>query len=343
MIVSASFQFVGFILTYVLHTTHSAKYGSRVGLGITLIQFGFSIRARAEQLIESGQFPAPTGDDAPDTPESAADAEEIAAENAISAYLGPQAMHWPQPIQDPLLPADAPPTIINNMHEAELYAHAHNQTLNQLLGLPSAEEVGRANEWFSFMLMVVGWFLILTSIGGWWRVKRFEAGLRAAQRESEAAQAEAAANRDAAASGVPSSNPVNVDSTTTAPNASARPGPNTLAYYTSAFSQALDGARHIQRGFFGMNGRRLGGSSGGSRPGRGSGHTRVPTQEGGADADADEHELLDAQGFGLEPMAGRGRGGAASAADDDEDDDDDYPGAGRAGGRRRRGVGLWGI
>jgi hypothetical protein len=31
------FQFVGFLLTYILATSHSARYGSRAGLGLTLI------------------------------------------------------------------------------------------------------------------------------------------------------------------------------------------------------------------------------------------------------------------------------------------------------------------
>lgn len=50
--VSYFFQFIGFFLTYLLHTTHAAKYGSRAGLGLTLIQFGFYSRAEsaAEQL-----------------------------------------------------------------------------------------------------------------------------------------------------------------------------------------------------------------------------------------------------------------------------------------------------
>lgn len=39
-----SFQFPGFLLTYLLHTTHAAKHGSRAGLGITLIQYGFTFR-----------------------------------------------------------------------------------------------------------------------------------------------------------------------------------------------------------------------------------------------------------------------------------------------------------
>ncbi|KAG7729521.1 hypothetical protein KL948_003675 [Ogataea haglerorum] len=42
MTVSISFQFVGFVITYLLHTSHAAKNGSQAGLGITLISFGYS-------------------------------------------------------------------------------------------------------------------------------------------------------------------------------------------------------------------------------------------------------------------------------------------------------------
>jgi hypothetical protein len=42
--ISFFFQFIGFLVTYLLHTTHAAKYGSRAGLGLTLIQYGFSSR-----------------------------------------------------------------------------------------------------------------------------------------------------------------------------------------------------------------------------------------------------------------------------------------------------------
>ncbi len=48
MLVSISFQFVGFLLTYLLHTTHAAKLGSRAGLGITLIQYGFAMLGRGD-------------------------------------------------------------------------------------------------------------------------------------------------------------------------------------------------------------------------------------------------------------------------------------------------------
>jgi len=42
-----SFQLVGFLLTYLLHTTHAAKNGSRAGLGITLVQYGFTMKGAA--------------------------------------------------------------------------------------------------------------------------------------------------------------------------------------------------------------------------------------------------------------------------------------------------------
>ncbi|OUM53142.1 hypothetical protein BVG19_g2399 [[Candida] boidinii] len=43
MMVSVSFQFIGFVITYLLHTSHAAKQGSRAGLGITLITYGYQI------------------------------------------------------------------------------------------------------------------------------------------------------------------------------------------------------------------------------------------------------------------------------------------------------------
>ncbi|KAG0178013.1 hypothetical protein DFQ29_004033 [Apophysomyces sp. BC1021] len=52
LLVSASFQFVGFMLTYLLHTTHAAKQGSRAGLGISLVQYGFYIRSRGTLMDE---------------------------------------------------------------------------------------------------------------------------------------------------------------------------------------------------------------------------------------------------------------------------------------------------
>ncbi|KAJ5662394.1 uncharacterized protein N7477_010010 [Penicillium maclennaniae] len=46
--ISMSFQLVGFLLTYLLHTTHAAKNGSRAGLGLTLVQYGFYMKGGSE-------------------------------------------------------------------------------------------------------------------------------------------------------------------------------------------------------------------------------------------------------------------------------------------------------
>lgn len=55
LLISVSFNFVGFLLTYLLHTTHAARFGSRTGLGITLIQYGFALRKTLDDS-ESGDL-----------------------------------------------------------------------------------------------------------------------------------------------------------------------------------------------------------------------------------------------------------------------------------------------
>ncbi|WWD09755.1 hypothetical protein V865_007883 [Kwoniella europaea PYCC6329] len=319
MIVSFSFQFVGFLLTYVLHTTHAAKYGSRVGLGMTLISIGLNLRSKAEDLINTGRFPSdPSDPDPPAGTPSVAD-EDALAENAIEAIWGPGGP-WPYPVHEPNEP-DGPITILHNTQEAETWAHRHNMTLAGFMGLPNAEDVGRANEYFSFLMMSIGWFIVLTSLGGWWRVKRFERGLKNAQRESEAAQAAANNNRNNpdGSTTEQGGEEENLETITTSPTRNEEPRPTEIRYYTAPITQAWQGVRVLQRGFLGMNGRPLGGRNR-------NGHT--PLNQDDPDGDLhDEHELLDAQGFGLGPMA-----------HDNAARGDDYPGR-----ERRSNGGLWGV
>jgi len=54
LLISISFQFVGFLLTYLLHTTHAARFGSRAGLGVTLIQYGFALRGSRPEEDTNG-------------------------------------------------------------------------------------------------------------------------------------------------------------------------------------------------------------------------------------------------------------------------------------------------
>ncbi|KAJ7475768.1 hypothetical protein FB451DRAFT_1033919 [Mycena latifolia] len=127
MFISFFFQFVGFLLTFLLHTSHAAKYGSRAGLGLTLIQYGFYSR---------------TG--------GSSDAD---------------------PDDDPEWPALTP----NALPEATTTATAPVPTADTgdltLAGVTS-------REWLSFLLMTLGWFLLLSSFIGFWRIKRWESSIR---------------------------------------------------------------------------------------------------------------------------------------------------------------------
>lgn len=66
-LISMSFQIPGFLLTYLLHTTHAAKHGSRAGLAITLVQYGFQMRYSASRDSDPGSPSSPV-EGIPDDP-----------------------------------------------------------------------------------------------------------------------------------------------------------------------------------------------------------------------------------------------------------------------------------
>jgi hypothetical protein len=138
LLISISFQFVGFLLTYLLHTTHAARFGSRAGLGVTLIQYGFALRSRQEEDasnwwgVGGGPYGNGQGDEA----------------------------------------APAKPTF-GTKEEAEEYYRKLNITM--VNGMPSGtipgatlDDLNVANEattdWVSFFLMTVGTSLFFLSL-----------------------------------------------------------------------------------------------------------------------------------------------------------------------------------
>jgi hypothetical protein len=72
MFISFFFQFVGFLLTFLLHTSHAAKYGSRAGLGLTLIQYGRTILPafRTSDSPSTGFYSRAGGVNDPETDEA---------------------------------------------------------------------------------------------------------------------------------------------------------------------------------------------------------------------------------------------------------------------------------
>ena len=156
-VLTAPFPLPGFLLTYVLHTSHAAKFGSRAGLGITLIQYGLYLRARAEEMIKTGKFPS----------------DGLEPDDSMSDPTGILGSGWIGDIPKHVTSTGEVAPEFPNLESAEEWRLAHNLTKEEMWNLPSAEQVGEANEWLSFILMTVGWFLLITSIGGFWRVKRF--------------------------------------------------------------------------------------------------------------------------------------------------------------------------
>lgn len=122
--ISMSFQLVGFLLTYLLHTTHAAKHGSRAGLGLTLVQYGFYMKGGSETGSGSG------GSDEDMTP--------------------------PDP-------------------------NSHNFDPNQVVDDASSGGDGgggaatiSTSEWISYVLMIVGWFVLIRAISDFLRARRHE-------------------------------------------------------------------------------------------------------------------------------------------------------------------------
>lgn len=128
-LISMSFQLIGFLLTYLLHTTHAAKHGSRAGLGITLIQYGFTMRNVGTPQAQPG------------------------------------------------VPGD-------NMGAVPTDPNAHDFDPNAVAG-DAGSGTGtvpggfNTSDWLSYVLMIAGWLLLISSASSFIRARRQEALIRA--------------------------------------------------------------------------------------------------------------------------------------------------------------------
>ena len=137
--ISMSFQLVGFLLTYLLHTTHAAKNGSRAGLGITLVQYGFYMRNSATRdtnpLPEDPQYGQP--------------------------------MDSNNPNFDPSKLADSAAAVAA-MAQTQAKVAAENSSGGG--GLASLA----SSEWFAYVLMIVGWFILIRAVSDYFKARRHE-------------------------------------------------------------------------------------------------------------------------------------------------------------------------
>ncbi|KMP01790.1 metal homeostatis protein bsd2 [Coccidioides immitis RMSCC 3703] len=124
--ISTSFQLVGFLLTYLLHTTHAAKNGSRAGLGLTLVQYGL--------------------------------------------YMKPGG--GSEPVSSPGDPQYVPPN--PNGHDFSPGSISDGDAFDS--GDSSSGGISgiTTSEWISYILMIVGWFILIRAISDYLRARRHE-------------------------------------------------------------------------------------------------------------------------------------------------------------------------
>ena len=134
-----SFSLVGFLLTYLLHTTHAAKNGSRAGLGVTLVQYGFYMRAGR-------------GDTTPTVP----------ADGNDSPFTPPQ---------DPNN-HDFDPSAVSDSAAAAAAA-AMAQGTSQTSSGGGLSSVASSN-WLAYTLMIVGWFILIRAVSDFIKARRHE-------------------------------------------------------------------------------------------------------------------------------------------------------------------------
>ncbi|KAL9134072.1 MAG: hypothetical protein Q9175_004747 [Cornicularia normoerica] len=134
--ISMSFTLVGFLLTYLLHTTHAAKNGSKAGLGITLVQYGFYMRSGRSTV------PPPTnGQD--------------------SAFPAPQ---------DPNSHDFDPNTVSDSAATAAAAAIAESTQQAAASGATSVAN----SDWLAYALMIVGWFILIRAVSDFFKARRHE-------------------------------------------------------------------------------------------------------------------------------------------------------------------------
>ncbi|UZJ52399.1 hypothetical protein CBS101457_001719 [Exobasidium rhododendri] len=191
LLVSMSFQFVGFLLTYLLHTTHAARCGSRAGLGITLVQYGFYLRTRAIQIGE-GKLP----DDGLSPATGSEDMSTPSPPSAWWANTGKPVMTGEEGKRDWVSRGisfairqtlDAVSSAKNITSSANASSTADALALDDNgMTIPSAESMSASTEWLAYILMGIGWFILLSSVLSYWRVHRWGRQLvDAARRDSD--------------------------------------------------------------------------------------------------------------------------------------------------------------
>ena len=186
-------------MTYLLHTTHAAKNGSRAGLGITLIQLGVRPRLSVRMLVADDfhqlylkqriDHPEQFDDSVMIGPGDATGLEGAAGPNPSAelqtwSWWGGSSLPPAETVASSTMTAlGALPTQLHGVLSSALDVSDPDAIVNGTKGMPSlghigGESMGRlrmsgaANEYMAFILVTVGAFLLIGGCLNYWRAVR---------------------------------------------------------------------------------------------------------------------------------------------------------------------------
>ncbi|KIM29590.1 hypothetical protein M408DRAFT_33431, partial [Serendipita vermifera MAFF 305830] len=140
--VSVFLEWIGFILAYMLSQSHAGRYGAKAGLGITFVRLGLWFRARGREW---------NGNSVPDE------------------------MWWTSAFGNSTMANGTHITPFTHLSGASYWNNGShwNSTSPDHPGGPHHAKV-HFTEWLALFLMTIGWFIFMSSLLGFWRVKRWE-------------------------------------------------------------------------------------------------------------------------------------------------------------------------
>ncbi|KAG0285595.1 hypothetical protein BGZ96_010179 [Linnemannia gamsii] len=158
--VAGSFQFLGVLLTYLLHNSHASKSGSMAGLGITLLNFGIRMRGGLDVIFNTNNSGSYTSDPS-NNPDS-----------AIYAY-NPSIGEITQINKPP------PPSVMDSGYIggpiSSNPAYGANADSREMDWLQTDLET----HWVSMVLMMAGWMVLVKALAEYALAKRTEAIIKA--------------------------------------------------------------------------------------------------------------------------------------------------------------------
>jgi hypothetical protein len=141
--ISWFFQFVGFLLTHIVATSHAAKYGSRAGLGLTMIQFGLYSRTVGVAGEEGGN----------------GGPNDSQSDDWLAAVGQPDDSNTGQADDDGAF-------LVSSRDWVAFFF----MTIGRYLP--------RISSYHLIDLLYLGWFILLSSVLSYWRVKRWERSIQ---------------------------------------------------------------------------------------------------------------------------------------------------------------------